>query len=71
MCGTLKVAILENDALCKDFVVCSIYDSKLGGGSSGFPYIKWMQKDLEVWHPGIERKIKAPLYSFVTIVTLV
>ena len=28
MCGTLKVAILENDALCKDFVACLLYDIK-------------------------------------------
>ena len=28
MHGTLKVAITENDALCKDFVACSLYESK-------------------------------------------
>ena len=28
MRGILKVSILDNDALCKDFVACSLYDSK-------------------------------------------
>ena len=46
MRGTLKVAILENDALCNDFVACSLYGSKpFYFFSSSCPDIKQMQKD--------------------------
>ena len=61
MCGTLKFAILDNDALCKDFVERSLYDSKpFYFFSSSFPDIKWMQRDQESWHPGIKKIIKVP-----------
>ena len=63
MCGTLKFSILDNDALCKDFVTFLIYDSKpFYFFSSCCPDIEWMQKDQEVWHPGLEKKIKVSFY---------
>ena len=63
MLGTLKTAILKNDALCKDFVACSIYDSNpFYLFSSSCPDIKRIKKDREVCHPGLENKIKVPFY---------
>ena len=66
--GTLKVAVLENDPLCKDFIACSLYDTKpFYFFSSSCTEIKWSKKEREVWHAQEQKKIKLPFYRLSMI----
>ena len=66
--GTLKVAVLENDLLCKGFIACSLYNTKpFYFFSSSCREIKWSKKEREVWHAQEHMKIKLPFYRLSMI----